>query len=201
MASSASNTEAEKADEEAIVLPKLKYGYRTVPLEWPELVQIIQVEQDLAKLSRSVEQQTSYAIYMRDLKRKWSSVYHFILHSKFGFAKRQVAGTGNNEGALVWESYPPVSDIKEPQKALVENDFPYYNAPGIQHYILWKIGGDVTDQEIEEAGQDLRAKLGDVCGVVHWKNPPHLKSLPDIDHVHILVHRQTTSTSGSDPSD
>ena len=182
--------------DDAIVLPELKYGYRAEPLEWAELIQIIQVEKDLAKLSRSVEQQTEYMIYMRNLKSQWKSVYHFILHSKFGFEKRMVRD--NASGTELWESYPLVSKAKEQRKSLVLNDFPYYNAPGIQHYILWKIGGDVTDQEIEEACQDLRERLGDVIDVLHWNNPPHLKSLPDIDHVHILVHRRASTGTSPD---
>jgi Protein of unknown function (DUF3605) len=176
-----------------IILPELEYGYRTKPLEWAELMQIILVEKNLAKLSRSVEQQTEYMVYMRDLKSQWKSVRHFILHSKFGFKKRLISGSSLDDSAGdLWEAYPPASHIKEPRKVLVLNDFPYYNAPGIQHYILWKIGGDVTDEEIDEAGRELWDKLGGVSDVLHWKNPPHLKSLPDIDHVHILVHRPTS---------
>jgi Protein of unknown function (DUF3605) len=177
-----------------IILPELEYGYRTKPLEWAELIQIILVEKNLAKLSRSVEQQEEYMMYMRDIKKQWKSVYHFILHSKFGFKKRLVSGSSLDASAAeLWESYPPASKIKEPKKVLVLNDFPYYNAPGIQHYILWKIASDVTDDEIDEAGQELRDQWVGVCDVLHWKNPPHLKSVPDIDHVHILVHRPLAS--------
>lgn len=176
--------------QEEIVLPEREYGYRSEPLTWDELVDIIVKEKNLAKLSRSVKQQTEYEIYMRDLKTQYKSIYDYILHSKFDFQKRLVT---NESGVSLWEAYPPVSEVKEVSKILVLNDFPYYNAPGIYHYILWKIGGDVTEQEIEEAKHDLRETLGDVVDLLHWKNPPHLKSLPDIDHVHILCLRQEKS--------
>ena len=176
-----------------IVLPELKYGYRTVPLEWTELRHIILVEKNLAKLSRSESQQTEYMIFMRHIKSQWKSVYDFILHSKFGFNKRSVVIRGSvndvSTDESMWETYPSPSELDQPKKVLVLNDFPYYNAPGIQHYILWKLGGDVTDEEIQEATQQLQEQLGDICDALHWKNPPHLKSLPDIDHVHILVNR------------
>ena len=182
-------------DHDDIVLPHREYGYRSEPLTWDELVSIVDKEKNLAKLSRSVQQQTEYIIYMRNLKSQWKSIYDHILHNKFGFEKRSVGSSSNNDSddiQSLWEAHPPVSEIKEPRKTLVLNDFPYYNAPGIYHYVLWKIGGDVTDQEIDEAREELRGSLGDVEDLLHWKNPPHLKSLPDIDHIHILCLRKST---------
>jgi Protein of unknown function (DUF3605) len=175
-----------------IVLQTREYGYRTSPFNWTELVQIIDVEKNLAKLSRSVKQQTEYQIHTRDLKSKWRDPHHYILHSKFGLEKRLVKGT---DGEL-WETDPPVS-TKEPALNLSLNDFPYFTAPGIYHYVLWKIGGDVTDQEIEHACKQIRSELGDVLDFLHWKNPLHLKSLPDIDHAHILAHATTATNPDS----
>ena len=174
-------TNSSVADD--IVLQKREYGYRTIPFNWTELVQIIEVEKNLAKLSRSVKQQTEYQIHMRELRRKWSDPHHYILHSKFGFEKRLVKST---DGEL-WEIYHPIS-TRTPALHLSLNDFPYYTAPEIYHYVLWKFGGDVSAQEIEQACQQIRNELGDVLDFLHWKNPPHLKSLPDIDHAHILAH-------------
>ena len=173
--------------DDGIVLPYREYGYLSEHLTWDELIQIVDKEKNLAKLSRSVEQQKEYTIATREIKRQWRSVYDHILHSKFGFEKRVVES--DTQGP-VWETYPPLSEVKTPQKVLVLNDFPYYNAPGIYHYVLWKIGGDVTDLEIEEAREELCSTLGDVEDLLHWKNPPHLKSLPDIDHIHILCRRK-----------
>lgn len=182
--------------ENDIVLPYREYGYRSEPFTWDELVQVIDKEKNLAKLSRSVEQEKEYKIATQAIKRQWKSVYDHILHSKFGFQKRVVENDGG-QGPVLWETYPPLSEIKEPRKVLVLNDFPYYNAPGIFHYVLWKIGGDVSDQEIEEAREDLCSRLGDVQDMLHWKNPPHLKSLPDIDHIHILCRRASPQSNNT----
>ena len=59
------------AENEDIQVPPREYGYRQEPLAWPELVQIINVEQNLAKLSRSVIQQKVYIIYRRELLKEW----------------------------------------------------------------------------------------------------------------------------------
>ena len=173
-----------------IVLPERQYGYRTEPMTWKELKTLILKENNLARLSRSVAQEIEYQTYMRKLKCEWKSVYDHILCSKFGFEKRLVKQHDKNHD--VYEAYPPLSEVKKIQKVLVLNDFPYYTDEGIFHYLLWKIGGDIiTESEIEEARQDLCEKLGDIKDMIHWRNPPHLKSLPEIDHIHILCQRET----------
>lgn len=111
------------------------------------------------------------------------------------------------------------------------NDFPYYFSPGIDHWVLWKLGGHLTNNEISRAKLDilqshrdegsgckhrnhngsgniynLSRKINsdeffensngiadDTSIFLHWINPPHLKSLPGIDHVHILFHRAELS--------
>ena len=186
LSSSCSSSASDDSDKR-IQLPVLQYGYRTVPLDWPELVQIILIEKCLAKLSRSVEQQRDYEIYRRDLKRHWKSIYDHILVTKFGREQR----TDPKDG--LYYAYPPLSsDIKEVKKCVVHNDFPYYMADGVEHWVLWKLGADCTLNDIDDAKQEIGERLGDVVDFMHWVNPPHLKSLPDIDHVHILCRRETT---------
>jgi len=170
--------------DKRIQLPVLEYGYRTVPLDWPELIQIIQVENCLAKLSRSVEQQRDYEVYRRDLKRHWVSIYDHILVTKFGREQRT-----DSDG--LYYAYPPLAEVIEVKKSVVRNDFPYYMADGVEHWVLWKLGADCTLTDIDEAKQEIGERLGDVIDFIHWVNPPHLKSLPDIDHVHILCRRET----------
>ena len=84
---------------------------------------------------------------------------------------------------------------------LVLNEYPYYVADGIEHWCLWKLGGAVTEEEIVAAVDELKSnttstptgtrmmvgrnnpKMEDV---LTWVNPPHLQSIPAIDHAHIL---------------
>jgi hypothetical protein len=173
-----------KDDQKRIRLPIVKYGYRTEPLEWDELVDILLVQKDIAKMSRSVEQQRDYEIYKRDLLREWSSVIDHVLCEKFPevFEKRFDTTT------KLYAAYPSLEEFAVSgcpvHTALVQNDFPYYTADGVEHWVLWKLGGSCSDQDIGEAKLQLRDRFGD--DMLHWINPPHLKSLPEIDHVHIL---------------
>lgn len=80
---------------------------------------------------------------------------------------------------------------------LTLNDFPYYFEEGVDHFIVWKLGGDIKNIDIENGKMDILRQAGcsdmefieDSSVFLHWHNPPELKSLPDIDHVHILFHR------------
>lgn len=92
----------------------------------------------------------------------------------------------------VWESFAAHSQtrIKNPQRALVMNDFPYYIEDGIEHWCLWKLGDDdVNEIDIKWAKEELNRR-SDVVEMMHWINPVHLKSLPGIDHAHILCLKQ-----------
>ena len=159
-------------------LPNLKYGYRKERYQWEELKQIIHEQDDLDKLSRCEQDQREYEVFRYHLKQQYSSIVDYILITKFGF------GQANNDEGL-WHSVPSLQEYKVPRKILVKNDFPYYTAPNIVHYILWKIKEDLTPSEIEEAETELKTSFG-ALDVVQWTNPPRLKSLPEIDHAHFL---------------
>jgi Protein of unknown function (DUF3605) len=168
-----------------IQLPNLKYGYRTVPLNWEELKQILTIECDLAKLSRSVEQQKEYEIHKRDILLEWKSVTDHLICTKFPtlFEKRIDPLTN------IAFSYPSLKEVNVVAKTLVQNDFPYYIENNIEHWILWKLCEPCTDLDIAEAKVQLISERM-FSDTIHWINPIHLKSIPEIDHVHIVGKRQ-----------
>ena len=195
--------------DQRIRLPNLKYGYRTVPLEWDEIVYA--VEHDIALLSRSVTQQRDYEIYRRDLRLRhgWQTVLDHVLCTKFPnifqiAAVKQVDANGEARG-LLRRAHPSLEDAKaaiahDPTQsnqtlteanttttALVRNDFPYYMADGLEHWVLWKLGGPCSNEDVARAKQELVSKHQmDATNMIHWVNPPNLQSLPAIDHVHII---------------
>ena len=60
--------------------------------------------------------------------------------------------------------------------------------------LRWKLGGDCTDQDVSQAKQELDSRMNHtIRDVLHWRNPPPLQSLPDIDHIHILALTATTN--------
>ena len=182
-----------------VTLPVLQYGYRTTKATWEELVRIIQIEANLAKLSRSRAQQHDYEVFRYHMKQQYVSTLDYILISKFGFdaipapVVESCNGDDNNHNDKnlhakrhpKWMAHPCLQDVKTPQKILVENDFPYCVQDNIVHYVLWKLKEPITAPEISEAREELVSQQN-AREILQWVNPPNLKSIPEIDHVHLL---------------
>jgi hypothetical protein len=166
-----------------VTLPRLKYGYRTTKATWPELVQIVNVENDIPKMSRSETQQRDYEIFRFYMNQQFVSSVDYILISKFGFAA--VPENSDSEEGCKWRAKPSISEIVTPQKILVENDYPYYVENNIRHYVLWKTKESISEEEVLRAREELTKKL-QAIDILHWVNPPNLQSLPEIDHMHFL---------------
>jgi hypothetical protein len=103
-------------------------------------------------------------------------VYDDILHTKFQCSKKR-----NPDGK--WYAIPKETTTDQPLVVVVPNDFPYYLEDDIQHWVLWKLGGTCTPDDIAEGQRQIQTAI-QATEFLHWINPPHLKSLPDIDHVH-----------------
>ena len=103
--------------------------------------------------------------------------------------------------------------------SLVKNDFPYDVDSDIDHFCLWKIGGScrtegLLGEELNWALSELETQTASSRLVdrndkgislsafasppdflaakqtFYWTNPPHLQSLPEMKHAHILVLRK-----------
>jgi Protein of unknown function (DUF3605) len=176
-----------KNDLRHISLPALQYGYPVMPFTWDQLKNIILVEHDLAKLARSACQQRNYEIFRYCLRREYASMLDYVLITKFDVSRRR------SEIGRLWHAFLPSEDYVV-QTRLVENDFPYFMSEGIIHYILWKTREPIHAQDIDDAKAQLGRSM-QVIDSLHWTNPPHLQSLPDIDHVHILCRLADTIES------
>jgi hypothetical protein len=200
-------------------LPRLKYGYATTRLCWEELKHAIEILHDFDRLRRNESEQMTYEVFKSQLTSRWRSLTDYILSTKFH--KPVICDSQTGLLSVDLSTDIAATTSQDSQLEISLNDFPYYLAQDIVHYILWKLGGgEITDNEIQQAkdrllGSDTiclhnlkcdieRSKdIGELEHVVHtpstitdmlhWRNPPHLQSLPDIDHVHILVRLSSAS--------
>jgi tRNA(Arg) A34 adenosine deaminase TadA len=162
----------------------------TTRLPWSALVDIIQVKQDIPILRRSQADERVYQAAMAEVRDKYFSTTDYILATKFDLPTSTLE---DGKKHVVHQANRPIS------KRLMRNDFPYYFETNIEHWILWKVGGpNISKDEIQEAMEDLANQLGDIVDFLHWINPPALKSIKDIDHVHILCLR-AENTDRSQP--
>lgn len=62
---------------------------------------------------------------------------------------------------------------------------------GVKHWICWKLGGHLTLEELEDEAKLLRRTIPELETVEYaiYLNPEHLKSIPDIEHGHILTFK------------
>lgn len=165
------------------------------PMSWNDIKKIIDEERfDL--LSRSKLQEVEYQSHCIELKCKWKSVSDYMLVRVFNFDCVLDESSGR------YSANPDVINKGEEQTRLMLNDFPYHFVSGIQHWCLWKLNGYVNDNEILAAKRTILSArrtptvdeshsvpvlmFENDSKVIYWKNPSHLKSIPDIDHVHIL---------------
>lgn len=139
------------------------------------------VDQDLARLSRSVEAERRYKREREALLEQYESIYDHILHTKFQFEKRKDETSGK------WKAVP--ASVFNSTTSLVKNDYPYFVESDIEHRVLWKLYSEISKEDVDEAIEELQSRYGDIVDTIWWENPPALKSLPDINHVHILAKR------------
>lgn len=206
---------------------------RRTTISWSELQSIIQSSSvdDLAKLARSEDQSRTYQRWREDNKNEWESIYDYLLCTKFGYQwvwvdvqveshggyhtikrlKRSVKSTAPSHQQ---QQSHEMEGACNSQLKLCINDFSYYFAPGIQHWVLWKLGGRVTHDEIKCAKiniwnefQSEGSSEAEIIGrsdvldqavsdpelFLHWENPPQLQSLPGIDHVHIVFRGRVSA--------
>jgi hypothetical protein len=140
-----------------------------------------------------VEEEVRYGKERQILLERYDTMYDHILCSKFKF-DRVVDDVSGKWKAVVKEYTPPLGDLseKKPMMVLLPNDFPYFVESGIEHWVLWKLQCNITQDDVDHAVQELKDKYhhGDEIETIWWENPQALKSLPDIDHIHILVRRK-----------
>jgi len=168
------------------------------PFGWSDLVQIVRQDQNYAALYRSLEMQTKY-VYHRDVQNEeWESFMDYILHDKFKYEKKRTIDTSENydEGEYEndnkkWQAIRPKN--LQNTRILVPNEFPYHVESNIEHWCLWRLQDNVNDEDIEWALKEL-AKVDVALDTIHWTNPPHLQSVPEIYHAHILCLRRRTLT-------
>lgn len=133
----------------------------------------------LEKLGRSSEGQAKYSVYKDLVLQEWKTVGDLVLASRF-----QLHYDMTNDG----KKYVPLPNPSKPISNLIllENEYPYNFEEGIIHFILWKLDDEVSEDDITQASEDIRSKH-QVENMVHYINPPQLKSVLNVHHAHIVV--------------
>lgn len=129
---------------------------------------------------------------MRD---EFVSVGDYVLHHKFGYPFQQ----GANTKKLV---VPPSADVKRNRALWLPNDFPYALERDIEHYLIWSLrpfeeSGEPPSEGTAAAALPVNVAIEAIISrhintfttdYVYFINPPVLRSVPNVSHVHVMAH-------------
>ena len=159
---------------------------RERPMPFSVATEAIRSSFTLEMMGRKSSDLEKYHNATKKMKETYVSVSDFIRIDKFNFSSSLDASTNKLQASVPNSASPTTAPLLK----LVVNDFPYNFSPDVTHMVLWKVGeGAITGSEIEAAVEELRREGAEECS--WWINPPHLKSIKDLDHAHILARKKT----------
>ncbi|KAI8325783.1 hypothetical protein GQ54DRAFT_177170 [Martensiomyces pterosporus] len=139
---------------------------------WDEVKQVIAAGR-LELLGRTTPKELAYREDMQKIREEHGSVVNYIQKVKLaGFLK-------DNSSKYL----------------MIPNDYPYALPESTFHYIVWSkvplTPGTVPDPEVRELFEaELDEQLGTSKREPLWfVNPPHLQSIPEVVHGHLIVKR------------
>lgn len=150
------------------------------PITWGELSTLI-ASQNLEQLSRREDTMRNYQYFKANIiYAEYESVTDYLLCSIFGYEAsataegRKRACSNKLTDCVVWRI----------------NDFPYHFDWGMDHYVLWSTR-ELQDDDIHRYVR-LNLSRTNLQGEFpfeyqFFQNPPELRSVPDIWHVHVIV--------------
>lgn len=163
------------------------------PMSFDTLCEIIDTNR-LDLLGRSHEQHDRYIQFIEKTHAEWDTVADYILCNRLGLPLDNTPGDTDKKRAL-----RPFGEHYVGKLYLLENEFPYHFDPRLKHYCLWKVGGVVSVEEIENTIVEIHAKYlqfsyTSPLQIVYYVNPPYLRSILEIDHAHIIVYDPSSNT-------
>ncbi|KAJ1890796.1 hypothetical protein LPJ66_007272 [Kickxella alabastrina] len=137
---------------------------------WEEVKQVVAAER-LDLLGRVAEKELVYRENMQKIREEYGSVVAYIHQVKLAVFLHDTAS----------------------EFLMIPNDYPYALPDNTQHFIVWSkvklTPGTVPDDVIRRLFETrLNKEIG--AGKYEWVwfvNPPHLQSIPEVVHGHLIV--------------
>ncbi|KAI8615624.1 hypothetical protein BC830DRAFT_283433 [Chytriomyces sp. MP71] len=147
-------------------------------LSWEQVKETVET-QSLHRFSRTPEVTEAYLHHLQTNVKRFASISDCVkvqtLHLP-SFIKDELIHAVPVDQASGWKVKP---------WTLTKNRFPYAVEKGVEHWVLWSIGEKALDNLQIQSICD-REFLG--LEYTFLVNPPRLKSVPEIHHVHIFFH-------------
>lgn len=159
-------------------------------ISWSELESIVNRDA-LHELTRTPEDLAHYGVWKKETVARYGSVEQYILQQRLHWS-------------LPISPASPVPFEEEEDWCCVRNDFPYAFERGITHLVIWmkntldtemrsgkaaRQGDTLTSMSRERLERFIARQFADVPGRkrIHFLNPPGLRSIGNLEHVHVLL--------------
>lgn len=165
------------------------------PYTWDEVVEVVEVENALTHLGRSVQQMAEYRAYRRQLAAQGLDFFTNLLKNFLHWTEAEVDQVRRENPRI----FSRADDV-----AIVENHFPYYFVPGIAHVCVWcKFSIPLEDDDLGDLPMVTRVEIEAFVmrcfvnnkavaiprqNIVWFRNWALLQSIPRLAHVHLLFH-------------
>jgi hypothetical protein len=130
------------------------------------------------RLSRDKSLQSTYDGYKKRIRYEWVSMGDYILNKYFP----ELDTTTDKGKRCIDRSVFPKHEISH----LCPNTFPYRVHESVDHYVLWKINGKITQKDIDHHMDMIKDKRW-VDDFVAFENPTERKSIPEVEHIHVMI--------------
>jgi hypothetical protein len=176
-------------------------GIVTTPFTWEQIKDTLATG-DVHLLGRTAAQLDEYAAHKTTVLTQYCSVADYLLHTIFKYkcenvpvahaAAAAAAGTCSG-GSNTCANVPALAATKlkaqkpnQPGCRIVwqPNNFPYYTTPEIEMHIIWCEAGHISEEDLQQIVAVERPEAE--FEVQIFENPPHLKSVPELHHVHVI---------------
>lgn len=84
-----------------------------------------------------------------------------------------------------------------------KNDYPYHLEKNLEHWIVWDLGDyshitgevrwEVMKKDYNYDKTRKKSTLHHTKGWLYWINPPQLRSVNDIPHIHLIKEKEITN--------
>lgn len=142
------------------------------PLSWNNIKDLIEMN-NFEKFGRKNSVNQAYQEDKIRVNKIYASTRDMILINHLNFTP---VSTKNNMISV------SIIQEKKCDKLLCLNTFPYYVEKDISHKVLWSLEELNNDKIIKYLNKTLDKNIE----YVFFRNPPHLRSIPDIFHIHIF---------------
>ena len=127
---------------------------------------------------RLPEEQVRYDKDLARFREEWRTIPDRVKWRVFGLDFK----VGEDEKKYIPDENHPEEEVAK----ITLNKYPYHFEKDVRHYVLWKLNGKITKTDVVKGIREVR-KIFDIMDWTYWVNPLYRKSIPGIEHAHVIV--------------